>query len=127
MARGITSSSMAANDHTGAVCTGCASASAPTPAASNRPDRATARAPTSKAPITGGRRRPQSARADSSKKAATMGAAMAASLCKARTMSRPKRKKTPATMPITMGMGSAAITRLTQPLSPSTKIRALVA
>jgi hypothetical protein len=30
-------------------------------------------------------------------------------------------------MPMTMGMGSAAMTRLTQPLKPSSKTKALVA
>ena len=51
---------------------------------------------------------------------------MATSLCSARTMSRPKRKNTPATMPMTIGMGKAAIKRLTQPLKPNTSTKALV-
>ena len=106
--------------------TGCAKLSCPTAEASSLPDTATAKAPTNKAPMTGGRRLPQSARTESNKNTATIGAAMATSLCSARTMSRPKRKNTPATMPMTMGMGKAAIKRLTQPLKPNTSTKALV-
>ena len=76
--------------------------------------------------MTGGNRLPQSALAESNKNTATIGAAIATSLCKARTMSRPKRKNTPATMPMTIGMGSAATTRLTQPVRPNTSTKALV-
>ena len=72
-------------------------------------------------------RRPKAGLADSSRKAATIGAAIATSLSSARTMSRPKRRKTPATMPITIGIGSADITRRTQPLAPSTTTSRLVA
>ena len=82
--------------------------------------------PTNKAPITGGILRPQLGSADSAMNTSTMGAAMATSLSRARTKSSPKRKNTPATMPITMGMGSTDITRLTQPLRPSRAITALV-
>ena len=60
-------------------------------------------------------------------KASTIGAATATSLCSARTRSSPKRRNTPATIPMTMGMGSHDITRLTQPLAPSTRMSRLVA
>ena len=56
-----------------------------------------------------------------------MGAPINTSLCRARTMSRPKRRNTPATMPMTMGMGTASIARRTQPESPSASIRMPVA
>ena len=39
----------------------------------------------------------------------------------------PKRRKTPATMPITIGSGTSAIARFTQPVSPSASISTLVA
>ena len=56
-----------------------------------------------------------------------MGAAIHASSRSAKIMSRPKRRKTPATMPITIGMGTASIARRTQPESPSASIRTPVA
>ena len=57
----------------------------------------------------------------------TIGAAIAASLCKALIRSRPKRRKTPATMPMTMGIGSSDMTRFIQPLAPMNRMSTLVA
>ena len=56
-----------------------------------------------------------------------MGAAIQKSSRTARTRSRPKRRNTPATMPITMGIGTASIARRTQPESPSASISTPVA
>ncbi len=126
MASGTTNSSSAAHDHTGAVTSGCAHCHTARLALPQRSPSAIASTPTNKAPITGGILRPQLGSAESVMKASTMGAAMATSLPRARTKSSPKRKNTPATMPITMGMGKTDITRLTQPLMPSSAIKALV-
>src|SRR5262249_30215305 len=43
-----------------------------------------------------------------------------------RERSRPKRRKTPATMPMTIGRGTSSIARFTEPVAPSTSIRTLV-
>ena len=59
--------------------------------------------------------------------AAVMVAAMARSAWKARTQSRPNWRNTPATMPMTMGIGSAAMARRTSPSAPSAIIRMPVA
>ena len=127
IASGTTSSTSAPMLHTGACTTGAAKAKLCTTEASTRPSRPMAIAPTTSAPITGGIRLPHTVLADSSRKATTIGPAMPTSLCSARTRSSPKRRNTPATMPITMGIGSDDISRLTQPLAPSTSISALVA
>jgi hypothetical protein len=127
MARGTTSSIIAASDHAGACTTGRTIWKLPSADVSMRPSTATTSAPTSSAPISGGMRRPRAGSADKAKKATTIGAAIAGSLCNARTRSRPKRRNTPATMPMTIGIGTACIARLTQPDAPSARIRTLVA
>ena len=92
-----------------------------------RPSMATASAPISSAPISGGMRRPRAGNADRARKATTIGPAIAGSPCSARTKSSPKRRNTPATMPMTTGIGTACIARLTQPDTPRIRIRAPVA
>ena len=69
-------------------------------------------------PIIGGIRRPRPGSALSSRKARTMGAAIPTSSRRACTRSIPNRRKIPATMAITIGIGTTAMARRTQPLSP---------
>jgi hypothetical protein len=69
-------------------------------------------------PRTGGTRRPSPGEALSARNATTISAAMTTSSCTERTRSRPNRRKTPATMAITMGIGTTAIARRTHPVSP---------
>ena len=57
---------------------------------------------------------------------AIIGPTMAVSANAAWTSSRPKRRKTPATMPMTIGIGTNSMARFTQPVAPSTSINALV-
>ena len=59
--------------------------------------------------------------------AAVMAAAIHRSAWKARTQSRPKARNTPATMPITIGIGTACMARCTQPATPSASISRPVA
>ena len=75
----------------------------------------------------GGTHRPRAARALSSTNTSTIGAATAASDPTARTRSVPNRRNTPATMPITIGMGMRSMTRRTQPVSPRTSTSSPVA
>ncbi len=88
-----------------------------------RPSTQTAMTPISSAPISGGTARTMRGKAPSARKPATIGAAIQRSSRKANTMSRPKRRNTPATMPITIGIGTASIARRTQPEKPSASIR----
>ncbi len=83
--------------------------------------------PASSAPISGGSRRPAAGHRLKPSQAATMAPAMAGSWCSARTRSSPKRRNTPATMPMTMGIGTACIARRTQPDAPSASTSSPVA
>ena len=56
-----------------------------------------------------------------------MVAAIHRSAWKARTQSRPKARNTPATMPMTIGIGTACMARCTQPVTPSASISRPVA
>ncbi len=56
-----------------------------------------------------------------------MEAAITSSLANACTQSRPNCRNTPATMPITIGIGIACMARCTQPSAPSAIISAPVA
>ncbi len=85
------------------------------------------RTPTTSAPISGGSRRPAALQADSSKKVAIIGTASNQASRTAITRSVPKRRNTPATMPITIAIGIASINRRTQPNRPRTSIRTPVA
>ena len=127
IASGTTSSTIAAHDHSGMCTTGRTSSIAPSAAVSTRPSSAAAIAPTSSVPIIGGMRRASAGSVASSRKATTIGPAIAMSSCSARTRSSPKRRNTPATMPITIGIGTACMARRTQPLAPSTSISTPVA
>ena len=75
----------------------------------------------------GGIHRPSDGTALSSRNASTMGAAMAKSAPSARTRSTPNRRKTPATIAMTIGMGMTLITRRTQPVRPRTRMSTPVA
>jgi hypothetical protein len=90
--------------------------------AAKRPSMSAAPTPTSKAPINGGMRRPSAGATLSTIQVMAIGPAITKSSCKARTRSSPKRRKTPATIPITIGIGTAAIARRTQPVILSTNI-----
>ena len=82
--------------------------------------------PITSAPMIGGQRRPSAGRAVSTSQMMTIGPAMAKSASTARTRSRPKRRNTPATMPITIGIGTSCIARFTQPESPRISINSAV-
>ena len=75
----------------------------------------------------GGTHRPSVGRALSSRNTRTIGAATATSDPTARTRSVPNRRNTPATMPITIGIGMRFMTRRTQPVRPRTSISSPVA
>ncbi len=77
--------------------------------------------------MSGGSTRDTRGMAVSATKAALIGRAIQSSSAKARTRSTPKRRNTPATIAITIGMGMASIARRTHPLHPSTSIRTPVA
>ena len=83
--------------------------------------------PTASAPIRGGTSRASRCEAPIAKNTATIGAAIQNSSRTANTRSRPKRRNTPATIPITIGIGTASIARRTQPESPSASMRTPVA
>ena len=90
---------------------------------SKRSPSSAAPTPTSSAPISGGHapaQRGQHAEHDPGD--APSGRRSASPACSARTRSSPKRRNTPATMPITIGIGTAAIARCTQPVTLSTNI-----
>jgi hypothetical protein len=88
---------------------------------------ATVTAPTISAPMIGGSRRPSAGRALSSRNITTIGPATAMSPRSEPTRSIPNRRKTPATMAITIGIGIMAIARRTHPVSPRTVISRPVA
>ena len=75
----------------------------------------------------GGTHRPSVVQALSSRNTRTIGAATATSDPRARTRSVPNRRNTPATMPITIGIGMRFMTRRTQPVRPRTSISSPVA
>jgi hypothetical protein len=68
----------------------------------------------------GGTHRPSDDLALSNRNTTTIGAATATSEPTARTRSVPKRRKTPATMPMTIGIGTRSMNRRTQPVRPRT-------
>ena len=124
---GMTNSIIACNDHCGTCTTGAARIVDSVRSALNCPDRKTASAPTTSVPMIGGIHLPSDGTALSSRNASTMGAAMAKSAPSARTRSTPNRRKTPATIAITIGMGMTLITRRTQPVRPRTRMSTPVA
>ncbi len=79
------------------------------------------------AAIRGGSQRLTRGTALTARKAAVMAAAMVQSPRKARTQSRPKSRNAPATMPITIGIGIAAMARRTHPERPRRSMRMPVA
>ncbi len=86
-----------------------------------------ASAPTITAPISGGTTRAILGSTLSATKVKVMASAIHSSSVKARTRPMPKRRNTPATIAITIGIGTASIARRTQPLSPRTSISTPVA
>ena len=86
-----------------------------------------AAAPAASAASIGGRRAASFGMALTSRNAAVMAAAMPRSTWNARTQSRPNCRNTPATMPMTIGIGTAAMARRTRPSAPSASIRRPVA
>ncbi len=83
--------------------------------------------PMASAPISGGTSRASRCEALIATNAAAIGAAIQNSSRMANTRSRPNRRNTPATMPITIGIGTASIARRTQPDRPSASMRIPVA
>ena len=83
--------------------------------------------PTAMAAISGGSRRPSAGTAVTARKTAIIGAATQTCSCTACTRSSPKRRKTPATMPMTTGIGIASMARRTQPLPPRSSMSTPVA
>ncbi len=127
IASGMTSSTIARHENSGAYRLGWASTCSDPPCEWNLPRRVIAAAPTKSAPISGGRRRDHPADALSARKATIIGAAIQKSSRTAYTKPRPKRRKTPATIPITIGIGTACIARRTQPDRPSASMSPPVA
>src|SRR5690606_20038259 len=114
IASGTTSSRIADHVNCGAVNTGAAKTALSVPDGENRPDSATAPTPASRAPRIGGIHLPRTATELSRRKTITIGAAIATSDPSAATRSMPNFRNTPATIAMTMGMGSASITRRTR-------------
>ena len=86
----------------------------------NWPLSTTTRKPATSAPSTGGKSRESVGISDRPTKAITVASETQKTSWKAPMMPRPKGRKTPATMPMTMGSGIAAMIRPTQPVAPST-------
>ena len=74
--------------------------------------------PTARAHSTGGSTRPRAGTAVGMAKAATMATAIIVASSNAAMIFKPKGRKTPATMAMTMGMGIAAMMRRTSPVMP---------
>ena len=120
IASGTTSSTIACTDHCGTWSTGAASHCVVAGRGSNRPDSATATAPTTSAPMIGRQPRPPSGHAtEQQEHQHHRGGDRERRRRSARTRSVPKRRNTPATMPMTIGIGMAAIARRTQPVRPA--------
>ena len=79
-------------------------------------------APTAIATISGGIRAASPGHMLTSRKAAVIGAAIHTPASSARTQSSPNCRKTPATMPMTIGIGTASMARRTKPVRPSASI-----
>src|SRR5438067_2347777 len=77
-----------------------------------------ATAPTIRAAINGGMARPRRGNAVSARNTAVIGAAIASASRKASTRSMPKRRNTPATIAMTIGIGTACIARRTPAREP---------
>ncbi len=125
MASGTTSSIMAWVDHTGTCQTGAASHCAMPEPGLKRPLTAMTTIPTSRAAMIGGSR--MRGHTEASRKASTMGPATSRSSRTECTRSVPNRRNTAATMPITIGIGTADMARRTHPQSPSTSMSSPVA
>jgi len=106
---------------------GAANASSAPAGGLKAPSHHKASAPTASAPMSGGSARASRGAALKAKNAAVIGAAIHSASRKARTRSTPKRRNTPATIAMTIGIGTASMARRTQPESPSTSISRPVA
>jgi len=122
IAIGTTSSIIARQENAGAYRFGRTSANISAPPALNLPSTAIMSAPTIIAPITGGSTRVRRGETDNTRNTIVIGAAIQNASRIANTRSSPKRRNTPATMPMTIGIGIASMKRLTQPESPSTSM-----
>ena len=128
IASGTTSSTMAVNENSGRWSRGSASRGTWSRPGAKVPVAAMTPAPAASATISGGRRAESAAgAAPASRNAAVIVAAITGSLWNARTQSSPNCRNTPATMPITIGIGNACMARRTHPVAPSTSIRTPVA
>lgn len=127
MASGTTSSTIAESENLGTYRLGCARLIEAATSGFEVPRIRIATAPTMSAPTRGGMKRASRGDALSARNVAAIGAAIQKSSRMANTRSRPKRRNTPATMPMTMGMGIASIERRIQPLKPRSSISTPVA
>ena len=93
----------------------------------NVPVAAMTPAPATSATISGGNRSTSAGKAPASRNARVMGAAIQGSLRKACTQSSPNCRNTPATMPMTIGIGNACMARRTHPVAPRISISRPVA
>ena len=84
------------------------------------PPRSNITTPTTRTATMGGSQRSKRGTADKKKKVAVIAVTSMTSLLKAWIQSRPNCTKTPATMPITIGIGSRSMINRTQPANPST-------
>ncbi len=127
IASGTTSSTIAPHEKSGRWNCGAASICTWARSCVSSPIWCMTAAPVTSATISGGSHLASFGTALTTRKAAVMAAAIARSLAKACTQSRPNCRNTPATMPMTIGIGIARIARCTQPSAPSAIISAPVA
>src|SRR6185295_3870473 len=127
MASGTTSSTVAAHENSGTYRFGAASVNSAAAGGLNAPRTPMASAPAIRAPMSGGSTLESLGRAARRANAAVIGRAIHGWSRKASTRSTPKRRNTPATIAITIGIGTASIARRTQPDRPSRSISTPVA
>ena len=119
IANGTTSSSMAGQENAGARICGAASTAVVSRPGAKAPVCQMASAPTASAAIRGGMREATAGEMLTSRYTAVIGAAIQKPSRK-RAPSRDRMSRnTPATMPITIGIGIACMARRTQPVRPS--------
>lgn len=119
IAKGTTSSMMAAKENSGAVKTGREIIPLSRIPDASLPDAMATMVPTTAATATGGAMLAKRGLMLNATKTMTMGSAMSGSVTLASMRSSPKRRKMPATMAITMVGGSTAMIRPMRPVHPS--------
>ena len=127
IASGMTSSTSAIQENCGAYRFGAAKANSVPCAGLNVPASAMTSAPAASAAMSGGTARPRRGTRLKASQTTHMESAIAISSRKACTSPIPKRRKTPATIAITIGIGTACIARRTQPERPSRSMTTPVA